>query len=275
MRDITIVIPVRSDPLLARAVASVPPDEEVIIAMTSPPQAAVDLARSLAQGRNLRVEVTSTPGMSAGVNLGARLASHGKIVILDSDCILKPGSLAAYSEALDRYAFVRGVTLVERKGYWSRLAALGTERLNRVFRDSPRLFGPSIAFRKADFLALGGYDEAMVYGSCDHEFALRLEKKGLAVGFCEGAVLVHQPLTFRIDTRSHLGYGRGMAYIDRLYGGSYGLEYCRKRLAPRELWIRAVERGPVSVLRALILGSLMLKGYRRDNAQAKGASGPR
>lgn len=269
MIDVTIVIPVRDDPLLARAVASTPVDVEVIVAMTAPPPAAVDQARSLAKGRKLRIEITATPGMSAGVNLGTRLASNGKIVILDSDCALQPGSLEAYSAALEDHAFVRGVTLVERKGYWSRLAALGTERLNRVFRDSPRLFGPSIAFRKEDFLALGGYDEAMVYGSCDHEFALRLERKGLEVGFCEGAILVHQPITFRIDTRSHLGYGRGMAYIDRLHGGSYGLEYCRKRLAPKELWIRAVERGPMSVVRALILGSLMLRGYRRDNAEAR------
>ncbi len=269
MIDVTVVVPVRADPLLARAVASVPVDAELIIAMTAPPPEAVALARGLGHGRRLRVELSPTPGMSAGVNLGTRLASHEKIVILDSDCVLQPGSLEAYSEALDRHAFVRGQTLVERRGYWSRKAALGTERLNRVFRESPRLFGPSIAFRKADFLALGGYDEAMVYGSCDHEFALRLEQKGLKVGFCEGAVLVHQPISFKIDTRSHLGYGRGMAYIDRLYGGSYGLDYCRKRLAPRELWIRAVERGPMSVLRSLILGSLMLKGYRRDTAQAK------
>lgn len=269
MKDLTIVIPVRNDPLLAQAVASTPADVEVIVAMTAPPPSAVEEARGLAKGRNLRIEVTPTPGMSAGVNLGTRLASTGKIVILDSDCILQPSSLEAYSAALETHAFVRGVTLVERSGYWSRMAALGTERLNRVFRDSPRLFGPSIAFRREDFLALGGYDEAMVYGSCDHEFALRLEKRGLAVGFCEGAVLVHQPITYRIDTRSHLGYGRGMAYIDRLYGGCYGLEYCRRRLAPRELWIRAVERGPMSVVRALILGSLMLRGYRRDNAEAR------
>lgn len=264
MLDVTIVIPVRNDPLLARAVASTPAEAELVIAMTAPPPEALALARGLGKGRNLRVEVTPTAGMSAGVNLGSRLASHEKIVILDSDCVLQPGSLEAYSAALEDHAFVRGVTLVERAGYWSRMAALGTERLNRVFKDNPRLFGPSIAFRRSAFLDLGGYDEAMVSGSCDHEFALRLERRGLGVFFCEGAVLIHQPITFRIDSRSHLGYGRGMAYIDRKYGGSYGLDYCRKRLLPKELWTRAVERGPLSVLRALILGCLMLYGYRKE-----------
>lgn len=262
--DISIVIPVRDDPLLPQAVASTPPGVEVIIAMTAAPPAAVEAARALAAGRNLRVETTATRGMAAGVNLGVRAASHGKVVVLDSDCRLMPGALEAYSKALDSHAFVRGVTIVERKDAWSRMAALGTERLNRVFAGRPRLFGPSIAFRKESFLAYGGYDELMVQGSCDHEFALRLEAAGEDIGFAPEAALLHQAITFRIDTRSHRGYGRGMRYIDNKRGGRYGLRYCLTRLSPRELIIRAVERGPMSVLRSLLLGLIMLWGYLEE-----------
>ncbi len=266
--DMTIVIPVRGDPLLPRAVASTPPEAEVIVAMTAAPPEAVAAASRLAQGRNLRIEVTSTAGMSAGVNLGARLATNEKVVILDSDCRLMPGALEAYSRALEAHAFVRGVTMVERAGYWSRMAALGTENLNRAFETRTRFFGPSIAFRKADFLAMGGYDESMLYGSCDHEFALRLEEAGIDACFEREAVVLHQALSFRIDTRSHLGYGRGMRQIDASRGGRYGLSYCLLRLDPRELRRKAVERGPMSVLRSILLGLLMLRGYLKESASS-------
>jgi len=213
--------------------------------------------------------------MAAGVNAGARAASNEKVVILDSDCRLLPGALEAYSRSLDAHAFVRGATLVEREGPWSRMAALGTERLNRVFASAPRFFGPSIAFRKGDFLALGGYDELMLHGSCDHEFALRLEREGREVVFESEARVVHQPITFKIDTRSHIGYGRGMRYIDAKYGGRYGLSYCLRRLSPRELYIRAVERGALSVLRSLLLGGLMLWGYSREDPAIVARAAPR
>jgi len=206
--------------------------------------------------------------MAAGVNLGARAASHQKIVILDSDCYLLPNAVAAYSKALDKHPFVRGITIVERDSFWSRVAALGTERLNRVFQSNPRFFGPSIAFLKSDFLDFGGYDERMLKGSCDHEFALQLEKANIPIHFSCDAGVVHQPLSFRIDTRSHIGYGHGMCYIDRKFGGWYGLLYCLKRLAPRELRTRAVERGAMSVLRSVLLGSLMLWGYLRELTSA-------
>jgi glycosyltransferase involved in cell wall biosynthesis len=264
MSDVSVVIPVRSDPRLAKAIASTPADVDVIVAFTDPPPSFVETLATLAENRNLRWAISPRRGMAAGVNLGTELALHDKVVILDSDCVLEKGALGAYSRALECHAFVRGVTLVERDGFWSRLSALGTERLNRVFQDQPRLFGPAIAFRKNEFLTRGGYDVNMVRGSCDHEFAYRLEREATPVHFEREAVVVHQPITFRIDTRSHVGYGHGSRYMDEKFGGWYGLRYCLNRFSLRGLFRRAVERGGLSVLRALLLGVLMLWGYLRQ-----------
>ncbi len=267
MEDISVVIPVRNDPLLTRAIDSVPRNTELIVAMTAPPETVLEQTHRLVQGRRARVVVTDRIGMAAGVNLGARAASRKKVVILDSDCYLLDETLQAYSHALDQAPFVRGMTLVERDSYWSRVAALGIERLNRTFAKHARFFGPSIAFRKAEFFQYDGYDECMVHGSCDHEFALRLERHQVAVRFVEEAVIFHRSLSFGIDTRSHVGYGRGMCYIDRKHGRRYGLSVCAKRLSLRELYTRAVERGAVSVLRSILLGHLMLYGYLKELTQ--------
>jgi glycosyltransferase involved in cell wall biosynthesis len=268
---ITVVIPVRADLLLARAVSSVPggSEIEIVIALTRPTPEVRAMAESCA-ARDPRVRLASTDrtGMSAGVNLGVLTASCDNIVILDSDCVLAPETLIAYARALESAPFVRGQTAVERAGGWSSFAGLGAEEMNRRFAVTPRLMGPSIAFSKRAFEALGGYDEACG-ASCDHEFALRLERAGVATTFAPDAWITHQPITFRIDTSAHRGYGKGMRYIDGKHGGRYGLGICLDRLHPVTLLRKLVRRGPSSVLRSLLLGTLMLIGYAEATSRAE------
>ena len=221
-----------------------PVDAEVIIAMTAPPQAAVDLARSLVPGRKLRIEITGTPGMSAGVNLGTRMASHGKILVLDSDCV--PPS----RDHRGLFGGPRGPRLCPGRDPGR---AEGLVEPDGGPGDGEGSIGCSGTGHGSSALrSPSGRPNSSTWGATTRRWSAApatmnspCASRGgaLPVYFCEGAVLVHQPITFRIDTRSHIGYGRGMAYIDRKYGGSYGLDYCRKRLSPRELWIRAVERG--------------------------------
>ena len=256
----SVVIPVRNDPLLFKAIDSVRGDVEVVVAMTSPPDPFYVMAARLKK-KGLKCVRSDKIGMASGVNLGVRHATHEKIIILDSDCILFPGAIDAYIQALDGENFVRGRTLVQRDGYWSRVSALGTENLNTVIEKEPFFMGPSIAFRKSVFLKMGGYDEHMIYGSCDHEFALRLKQKNIPVQYVKGAIVEHQPISFGIDVRSHYGYGLGMYQIDQKHGGNYGKGICTKRFAAEVLWTKCVQRGPVSMLRSLMLGACMLKGY--------------
>ncbi len=258
---VSVVIPVRDDPLLRQAIASVPLGVELIVAMTAP---ATETRLSVAQAKLCRPDIiaveTSTPGMSAGVNLGVRAASNQKIVILDSDCTLEPQTIRAYSVALDETAFVRGRTFARRCGGWSEFAGLGQESLNETFARRARLIGPSIAFLKEPFLALGGYDEDSG-ASCDHEFVLRMEDAGLTTGFAENAVVWHQPYTFTLDCRAHLGYGRSMNYIDCKRRGRYGFRICLMRWYPSVLRAKLIRRGTASVFRSLLLGGMMLLGY--------------
>lgn len=259
--DLSVVVTVRNDPLLPNALSSVPDDVELIVAMTRPPEQTRRLAHEFKMQRpDLRIVETDKTGMSAGVNLGVTAATHEKVVLLDSDCTFAEGAVGAFSLALDRADFVRGRTFVRRTGGWSEFGGLGFEELNRTLAKRPRLIGPPIAFKKSPFLALGGYDEAAL-GSCDHEFVLRMEDSNIATLFESDAVLWHQPVTFRIDTRSHFGYGRGMCAIDRKRRSTYGLKICLLRWFPTTLWNKLVHRGPMSVFRSLLLGGTMLSGY--------------
>lgn len=262
-RQASVVIPVRDDPLVVQALASVPPDVEVVVGLSAPPQPFLDRLRRRWH-RRARFAVVPRTGMAAALNAGVRAATQPLVVVLDSDCRLLPGAVARFADALESHHFVRGRTEVAENGWWSRRAALGTRQLNETMRRTPRLFGPSIAFDRRRFLAHGGYDEAMSSGSCDHEFALRLEAAGEEVGIVDEATAIHKPLDFWTDTRSHVGYGRGLRFIDRKHGGRYGLGVCLDRLRPRTLVRKLRSRGPVSVFRSLLLGGLMLHGYWRE-----------
>ena len=258
---LSVVIPVRNDDRLPEAVASVPLGVELVIAMTQPSKSTRQFAQELALTRSGVVLVeTAKIGMSAGVNIGVKAASHEKIVILDSDCTLEIQTLDEYSKALDKAPFVRGTTLARKGEGWSRFAGLGQESLNKAFAHKARLIGPSIAFLKTPFLDLGGYDENLT-ASCDHEFVLRIEERDLVTIFAAEAVIWHQPYTFVLDCRAHLGYGRGMGYIDRKRGGGYGLGICLMRWYPAVLWSKFINRGLTSVVRSLLMGAIMLLGY--------------
>jgi GT2 family glycosyltransferase len=260
--DISVVTPVCDDPELIHALRSVPVNVEYIVVLTCAPERVKKIAKDFRREHrpDMIVREVDIVGMSAGVNFGVELANCEKIAVLDSDCTLTIDTLRAYSRALESTDFVRGVTKVHRKDFWSSFSGLGQEELNRVFSKKARLIGPSIAFRKKTFLKLGGYD-LEIGGSCDHEFVLRVEDAGYVTAFEPEAIVWHTAITLKIDVRSHLGYGKSMRSIDIKRGGLYGLGICLDRWAPGTIWRKLTQRGPASLLRTLLLGKVMIVGY--------------
>ena len=266
--NVSVITPVRDDPNLSYAMASVPPGVEYVVALTLAPDFIKRLVYEYQrrQRPDMVVREVTQAGMAAGVNAATETTSHEKVIVLDSDCTLTMDTVRAYDRALDRADFIRGVTKVRREGFWSSFSGLGQAALNQKYsREKPRLIGPSIAYRKAPFLALGGYD-VNSGGSCDHEFALRLEDANLEVAFEPEAVIQHAAITLQVDLRSHLGYGRSMCYIDAKRGGRYGLGVCLDRWAPRTLCQKTTQRGVTSLFRSLLLGGYMLAGYAQHMA---------
>ncbi len=257
----SVVIPVRDDVLIHRAIRSVPAGAEIVVGLSDAPQSFV-AALAAEYGDRIKLAPVGTKGMAAGINIAVLHATHENIIVLDSDCIIgSEETIPAYLEALETADFVRGITLVERKDYWSKIAAKGTESLNEKFRKKTRFFGPSIAFKRSSFLKYGGYDTNMVHGSCDHEFSLRIEKGNEPIRFVSNAVIIHKPLAFKTDTSSHFGYGLGMRYMDKKYKNLYGLGICLERINPVVLCAKLYKRGLVSVFRSVLLGIIMLAGY--------------
>lgn len=263
------MIPVRYDPLIHRAIASIADEAEIVIGLSDPYPGFKELLIDK-YGDAINIACSEQKGMAAAMNVAVNISSYEDIIILDSDCIIgSDETIPAYLSALKHCNFVRGVTKMERKGYWSKVAAKGTESLNVVFKKTPRLFGPSIAFKKSAYLKFGGYDQNMMSGSCDHEFSLRIEKAGETILFADKALIIHKPLSFKVDILSHYGYGIGMRYIDGKHSGQYGLYVCVSRLFPGTIIKKIAQRGITSGLRSILLGIVLTTGYIFSKKQVK------
>lgn len=151
-------------------------------------------------------------------NEGAAAATADVFLFTDGDCLLPPGTLAAYMEAigprriaggdcwrLDEAA-TRGLgrDAVRSLAY---LAAVSADERRRMARKAsrarlyqvlrvpmrPRLCGNAIGITRADFADLNGFDEGFVgWGLEDRDLQRRAERLGIRVRSLHHRPFVHQ-----------------------------------------------------------------------------------
>ncbi len=185
------------------------PDLRVVVAMDDPGVADVVAASTLV--------VPGPPGtaglpLAAARNLGARTALDAGadlLVFLDVDCLVAPGTLAAYERAVADPR--NGDLLTGPTGYLPEpgpdgydLDALPTAHFHparpcpadgSVERDvDPALFWSlSFAVTAPSWTKIGGFDERYEgYGGEDTDYALRARRAGAGLTFVGGALTWHQ-----------------------------------------------------------------------------------
>ena len=169
------------------------------------------------------IEAGENLGFARGVNLGARSATGGWLLLLNPDTVVLPGSLEAlvgFAERHPEYGIFGGRTLrpdgsVDRSSCWGAptiwsLAMFATTlstvfRRSRVFdpeslgqwerdtvREVPIITGCLLLVRRADWERLGGMDEDFFLYGEDAEFSLRAGRAGLRRVIVPDAVIVHE-----------------------------------------------------------------------------------
>lgn len=202
---VSVVVPTYHRPLaLRRAVRSVLAQEgaelaEVVIAL-SDPAADADrrAAEGLAEDHRVRIVEAPRPGPAAARNAAIRAARAPLIALLDDDCEVQPGWLAAGVAALDAADLVQGRTLPERarRGYER---SLWVDRLTGLW-ESCNLFVRREAVDDA-----GLFDEHLnptgtvgKHWGEDTEWGWRLVRAGARPAYADGALVLHavEPRTF-------------------------------------------------------------------------------
>lgn len=200
-------------------------------------------------------------GYACAVNAAFRSTTsgpHGRCVVLTSDAILSIGSLRALVEALDRDDVgVAAPTLdvgAERWvggtwGYrwgWARHRVLGREREGVTASPVAWADGACLAFRRAVFDEISGFDEdTFLYGE-DLQFCLQVQRLGMRIQVLESVVVEQRSGMFQ-------------------RGGAHGYLVARNEiLAARSIGQAALPVALTGVTRAALQ---LVKASRRSNRE--------
>ena len=161
-------------------------------------------------------------GPGAARNTGAQVARGDVLVFTDDDCLPDRDWLVALTNALADDTAVGGRT---RNGLRHNPFADASQHIvDLVYahynRDpaAARFFASNnLAVRRADFLAVGGFDDAQFpFAAEDRDFCDRWRASGRSLRFAPDAVVRHaHDLSLRGFVRQHLAYGRGAARFHR------------------------------------------------------------
>jgi glycosyltransferase involved in cell wall biosynthesis len=112
-------------------------------------------------------------------NAGAAVATGDVVVTIDADCVMSPAAFVDIGRLIDCGRYVGGGTLVRPERMSAGIRA--TIVLVSVMTFLTRLSGGMFWCRRADFDAIGGFDESLLLAE-DLDFARRLRAHGRHTG---------------------------------------------------------------------------------------------
>lgn len=235
-------------PSIESALAQAEAAEVVVVDNGSTPEDAARLSGMAAANPRLRlVSGQGNVGFARGANLGARAARADLLVFLNPDAFLGPGGISALAAALagrpspslvgarilnqdgtEQRGGRRGEvtplsTLLSLSRLASRVPALnryevhleGEPTPGQVI-EAPTVSGACFAMRRADFEALGGFDEGYFLHVEDIDLCWRVRQAGGQVVFQPAAEVVHVGHTSRAHPlRVEYAKGCGLARFFR------------------------------------------------------------
>jgi peptidoglycan/xylan/chitin deacetylase (PgdA/CDA1 family)/GT2 family glycosyltransferase len=234
---VSVVVPSRGRPqMLVDTIVSIVshdrvPAEIVVVDHSKTPNAE---AAELDGTSGVRVKYVHDlgRGLSRARNLGARLAAHDVVVLLDDDMLVQDGAIEQLLDAVgqNERRVATGRTLAappERRGARQPPGAVITRTEPTLFRGrQPRQVvpGTNIALPRKVFLELGGFDERLGPGTRfpagdDYDLSVRLLDAGYEVQHVPASVVLHRSWRRshdRLLVRWH--YARGVGAFYAKYG---------------------------------------------------------
>jgi glycosyltransferase involved in cell wall biosynthesis len=207
---ISVVIPVKDDPLIFRCVESVNEPVEIVIAANGSSTEFLEQLKAIDDGR-VKVVSIPEPGIGSAYNAGINAAAGTHILLMDSDCVFAPTTLRAMAAAATTHDMVKGRVLFRTEDWQSAFTARARQHQeDPTMTGEIKAYSPPLLYRRDIVNRMGGYhfDDRLAWRE-DREFELRRRTAGLGVYFVPEATITHKPLRFRADLRSMYSYGQG------------------------------------------------------------------
>jgi len=163
------------------------------------------------------IDFRPRPGVRVSIphqrNAGVRAAQGDVVVFVDAGCIPRPGWLANLLEPIEsgREDVVAGIAPSPNAGEGVYDADIAAAARADYLPECPTI---NLAFRRAAFEAVGGFDERFEYGS-DIDFSWRLVQAGYRIRSAADAVVEHDWGGLRRQLRRAHAYGRARVRLYR------------------------------------------------------------
>ncbi|MET0340706.1 MAG: glycosyltransferase [Polyangiales bacterium] len=149
---------------------------------------------------SLRLIEQANTGQAVARDNGIRAALGEIVVILDDDMRLPPHFLRAHQEGHVEGAtlvlgWIRAAPTLEEMPLFERFHARQLDAFVDGVRRGERVRGAklctgNVSFRRADYLAIGGFDRSLTRSE-DRDLGIRLEEHGARIAFSESAYSTH------------------------------------------------------------------------------------
>ncbi|WP_417467242.1 glycosyltransferase family 2 protein [Maricaulis sp.] len=284
------------------AVLAAPGVDEFVMVSHENPTEVVQGLRELAASHPefVLIETDANLGFSRGCNIGARAASGELVLFLNPDAILAPGSALQLKQsalAATQQPWIIGARILNQDGseqaggrrgeltpYTAAVSFLRLDRLipglqslhweRRELPETmvrvPTVSGAGLMMRKADFLAIGGFDERYFLHVEDIDICRTVREAGGEVWFEPRVDILHfggtsQSSPMRVETHKAAGF---VKYFWKFYPGPLQRLATIVAIVPiyGAIWARVVWlslRGRMRVARFKLMARLRLSRQRR------------
>jgi GT2 family glycosyltransferase len=220
---LSIVIPARdaastiATQLAAIAAQPVPPGVEVIVADNGSTDRTVAIAEAWTESLPVRiVDASARPGAAAARNIGAAAAAGSLIVFVDSDDVVMPGWLDAWT-AHEPGPAIAGGPVIFFSGEPPTEVGPVPRWLTVHMGFLPYALGANLGVWRTAFERVGGFDESWAVGE-DVELSWRLLLAGERIGYVPGAVVAKRDAsTVGAVLRQHYRYGAADPLLYRAF----------------------------------------------------------
>lgn len=224
--NLSVIIPVRDDPLISRCIDSIDAPVESVIVLNTPSEQVRAISEELSLKKGTIVTEIARNNLAEAYNAGIAASSRDNILLMNSDCTFDPGTISKLYIGLEKEFIAKG----KPRPTITNLESLVVAK-SRDYHcgDLKNAYSPPLAFRKSISELIGGYYyNPSVPWTEDHEFNQRVQDAGLNIYYDPSATIQHAPLDIKTDLRSAFRYGAGQyegikndaTKPDWRYGGS-------------------------------------------------------
>ena len=208
--DLTVLIAVATDSRIEECINSIDEDCEILVVANGASKEIIELLKKIKKkNKYVNFIFIEERNLSKARDIGMFAALYNKVILMDSDCVFKRGTIRQFYEVMDKEYIVNGKINFLSNDWESKIVKQAREYLNNPL-NTGFAFAPGLGLRKDILNHIDSYyfDHEIRWVE-DAELNIRIRKSNLKVYALPSAEIYHVPLKIKQDLKAAFYYGTG------------------------------------------------------------------